>query len=349
MSCVNVCLCLLDSMLRSRNADYKQKSLNCAPTSSSVFSSLDNSSPQGNLSFLSGESVPSLSSFPVSPGTDIQHPPVFQKELPPLFFPPGCDGPQEKFLNESHVCSNGNNIDGCLSKRGTGEETKNEDHCTEVWQWMTKSKVSEKLVNFNSTDGVIRQKDEHVAADVPCTEANEWFPVQIVANHPVSDQNLSQEIHSPVIQGIETIAVRKSRFHSGILKEEEESASSQSYSFELQEEVKKLKAQLRECEAEIQQLKAELGRCLFLEDKEKRSGKLQLLPRAPTSDESRQYAASSSCNETSLDGRLLVEGASLKRQPGKCTVLILLYALMYYSKNFLMGSSGAVMARIVTN
>ena len=320
MSCVDVCLCLLDSMLRSRNTDFMQKSLNCVPPPSSVFSSLDNSSPQGNLSFLSGESVPSLSSVPVSPGSDFQHPPVFRKKLPPLSYPPGCDDPQEKFLNESHVCSNGNNIDGSLSKPGTRVETKDEDHCTKVLQCMTESSVLEKPMNFDSTtDGVVRQKGEHVAADVPCTEANECFPVQIVANHLVSDQNLSQEIHSAVIQGIETIAVRKSRFHSGVLKGEEESAASQScYSFELQEEVKKLKAQLSESEAEIQQLKAELGRYLFLKDKEKRSGKLQLFPRAPTSDESRQYAASSSCNETSLDGRLLVEGASLKRQPGKC-------------------------------
>ena len=107
------------------------------------------------------------------------------------------------------------------------------------------------------------------------------------------------------------------------------SAASQScYSFQLQEEVNKLKEQLRESEAEIRQTRAELGRYLFLEDKEKRSGKLQLQPRAPTSDESRQYAESSSCNETSLCRRLLVEGTSLKRQPGMCTVLILLYTFM---------------------
>ena len=103
-------------------------------------------------------------------------------------------------------------------------------------------------------------------------------------------------------------------------QKEEESADSQScYSFELQEEVKKLKEQLRESKAEIQQLKAELGRFLFLEDKEKRSGKLQLLlPRRSTSDDSGQYDASLSCNETGLDGRLLVEGAFRKRQPGMC-------------------------------
>ena len=103
-------------------------------------------------------------------------------------------------------------------------------------------------------------------------------------------------------------------------KEEESAASQSCYSFELQEEVKKLKEQLRESKAEIQQLKAELGRYLFLEDKQKRSGKLQLLLRAPTSDETGQYAASLSCNETGLDGRLLVEGAFLKRQPGMCSI-----------------------------
>ena len=329
MSCVDVCLCLLDSMLRDRSADYRQKSLNCASPSSPVFSSLDNSSPQSNLSFLSSESVPSPSLLSVGPNTDIQHPPVFRKELPPLSFPPGYDYPREKFLNEPHDCLNGDNIDARLSKPGARKETKDEDHCSKVLQWMAESNVLENPVSFDSTVGVLREKDERAEADVPCAEANECSPVQMAAEHCASDQNLSQEIQTPVTQGIETRAVGKSKFHPGILKKEEESAASQIFGFfQIQEEVRKLKEQLRESEAEIQQLKAELGRYLFLEDKEKRSGKLQLLPRAPTSDGSGHYAASSSCNETSLDRRLLVEGASLKRQAGMCAVLVLLYTLM---------------------
>lgn len=55
---------------------------------------------------------------------------------------------------------------------------------------------------------------------------------------------------------------------------------------ELREEIKKLKEELKEQDEEIQQLKAN----------------------PPTSDES-----SSTCNETSLEGRPLVDGAS---QPG---------------------------------
>ncbi|KAK2566499.1 putative E3 ubiquitin-protein ligase RZFP34 [Acropora cervicornis] len=104
-------------------------------------------------------------------------------------------------------------------------------------------------------------------------------------------------------------------------QKEEESTSSQSCNpFELQEEVKKLKEQLRDSEAEIQQLKVALGRCLFLEDKEKRIRKLQILPGVPRSDESRQYTANSSCIETGLDGRLLDEGASLRRLRGVAAV-----------------------------
>ena len=105
-------------------------------------------------------------------------------------------------------------------------------------------------------------------------------------------------------------------------QKEEESTSSQSCNpFELQEEVKKLKEQLRDKKAEIQQLKVALGRYLFQEDKEKRIRKLQRLPGVPRSDESRQCTANSSCNETGLDGRLLVEGASLRRLRGMCAVL----------------------------
>ena len=235
---------------------------------------------------------------------------------------------------------------GHLRKPHTRKETNDEDHSSEVLQWMTSSNVSENPVNFDSTAGVLRQKDEHGDTDVPCREANECCPVQMAAKHCASDENLSQEILSPVTQRIETRAVEKSRFHPGMLKREEECAASQiCYSFELQEEVKKLKEQVREREAEIQQLRAELGRCLFLEDKEKRSGKLQLLPRASTSDESRQYATNSSCNKTRLDRRLHVEGASLKKQPGMHSALILLYMLICCIQiTFYMGLSGARIA-----
>ncbi|XP_015759568.1 PREDICTED: uncharacterized protein LOC107338833 isoform X2 [Acropora digitifera] len=103
-------------------------------------------------------------------------------------------------------------------------------------------------------------------------------------------------------------------------QKEEESTSSQSCNpFELQEEVKKLKEQLRDSEAEKKQLKLALGRYLFQEDKEKRIRKLQIMPGVLRSDESRQSTANS-CNETGLDGRLLVEGDSLRRLRGVAAV-----------------------------
>jgi len=213
------------------------------------------------------------------------------------------------------------------------DNSSSQSHHSFLLQPITESIVSENAWNFDCTDGFLRQKDEQVETGQPCAEANEWYPVQMAAKQCASDENLLQEIHSPVTQRIETRAVRKSRFHPGMLKREEECAASQiCYSFELQEEVKKLKEQLRESKAEIQQMKAELGRYLFLEDKEKRSGKLKLLLRAPTSDESRQYAANSSCNETSLHTRRLVEKACSKKQPGMCMMLIVYYTLMQLSK-----------------
>jgi len=75
-------------------------------------------------------------------------------------------------------------------------------------------------------------------------------------------------------------------------------------------ESKELVEKLMEREAEIRQLKAELE-------------KLQSVLRPSTSDESRQYAASSSHNETSLNGRPLDDGEAFKSQSGTCTVLIL--------------------------
>ena len=49
-----------------------------------------------------------------------------------------------------------------------------------------------------------------MGAVVPCTEVNECSLEQIVANHGVSDQNLLQEIHSPVTQGIEMSCPKES-------------------------------------------------------------------------------------------------------------------------------------------
>ena len=107
----------------------------------------------------------------------------------------------------------------------------------------------------------------------------------------------------------------------------EESVRSQiCYSSELEEELNKLKEQLRESEAERNQLKAKLKWYHLAGDKDKLSGKLPLESSANTSDESRQDADSLYFNKTNK--RRLVEGASLKRQPGLCTVLILLYTLM---------------------
>ena len=107
-------------------------------------------------------------------------------------------------------------------------------------------------------------------------------------------------------------------------------------SFLSKEEAEKLREQIKEKEAEIDQLKAQLE-------------KLQLVPRAPTSDESRQYAPSSSHNETSLSGRLLVDEVSLKSQPGMCTILILSYMLMNHPTNYFNGLSGTLMPRIAIN
>ena len=207
MSSVDVCLCLLDSILSSRSADYKQlKSLNCAPPPSSVFNSCDSSSLLSNVSYVSGESVPSLSSFPVSPGSDIQHSVVFPKEPSASYFlPRGCNSPYRKLVEDDDVLTNGDNIGGRPSQPGTRQESKDEDHCTEVLQWMTKSNVSENSLNFDFTVGVLRQKDDHVEADVPCTEGNECSLVQV----HVPDRNLSQEIVMHASQLVEGSCLKR--------------------------------------------------------------------------------------------------------------------------------------------
>lgn len=73
----------------------------------------------------------------------------------------------------------------------------------------------------------------------------------------------------------------------------------------LEEQTKRLGELLKQSEAEKLELQAELGRHLFLEDKQRRSGKVQFLSRASSSGEHTLCAASASPVAGSAVGKLL--------------------------------------------
>lgn len=99
---------------------------------------------------------------------------------------------------------------------------------------------------------------------------------------------------------------------SEVLNFEDELVSTKKHCQDLREQVNRLEEQtkrlgelLKQSEAEKLELQAELGRHLFLEDKQRRSGKVQFLSRASSSGEDTLYAASASPVAGSAVGTLL--------------------------------------------
>ena len=77
----------------------------------------------------------------------------------------------------------------------------------------------------------------------------------------------------------------------------------------LEEQTKSLGELLKQSEAEKLELQAELGRRLFVEDKQRRSGKVQFLSRVSSTGEDTLCAASASPVAASADGKLLADSS----------------------------------------
>ncbi|XP_068753878.1 uncharacterized protein [Montipora capricornis] len=299
----DVYLRLLEYLLSDRNVTPEHEALNSVVPDSGVeersllsadflSASSWNSVPVSPESFCSRDSLPSASSSPS-----------------------GCISLHEKFEGEPCEWSDVDLADSCLAKVQSKSETKETHQYAEMCQLKSQLSEEETPDNCDSIDGVLKPLESNVTCEAPFGESKECPDVQIGENcHPQCKIPLVET----ELSAAEVIGVRGSR-NSGIdcfvLSKDEESATFQNNCSELQEQINKLQEKLRQTEAEKQQLKADLGRYLFLEDREKRSGKLLSAPRAFTSDESRCCGGSTASKCLSVNGRLLGGTASLQDKP----------------------------------
>ena len=263
-------------------------------------------------------SASSLNSLPASPELSSSCDPFTRRNSSSASSNPiSCFGLHKKLQEEPCECSDEDLADGCLAK-GQSKPTSKETHqCAEVCQFKTELNEKEIADECHSIDGVLKQPESIVVSEDPLGESNECPDMHIEDNPGSQCQSSLEEMEVSAANGIGMRALRDSVFDPFILSKEEESATFQNNSFELLEQINELKEQLRQREAENQQLKAELGRHLFLEDKEKRSGKLLSVPRVSASDESRCFRASTSSKCVTTNARLLGGAASLQGKPGK--------------------------------
>ncbi|XP_068700062.1 serine-rich adhesin for platelets-like isoform X2 [Montipora foliosa] len=212
-------------------------------------------------------------------------------------------------------CSDEDLAAGCLAKAQSKPETKETHHYADVFQLKTELNEKENSDNCDSIDGVPKQLGSIVVSQEPLGESNECPDMQIGVNHNPQCQNSLEEMEVSAANDIGVRTPTNSGLDPFMLSKDEESATFQNNSFELLEQINELKEQLRQREAENQQLTAEVGRYLFLEDREKRSGKLLSVPSEIASDESISWRASASFKCGTTNGRHLGGAASLQDNP----------------------------------
>ena len=285
---------------------------NVAPEHVALNSVVPHSDSFEEHSFLSSEflSASSLNSLPVSP--ELSSPCdlfTLRKSSSASSAPIGCFGCHKKLQEEPLA-------DDCLAKAQSKPTAKETHQYADVCQFKTELNEKEIADKCHSLDGVLKQPESIVVSEVPFGESNECPDMQIGANPHPQCQNSLEEMEVSAANGIGLRAPRNRVLDPFMLSKKEESATYQNNLFELLEQINELKEQLRQREAENQQLKAEVGRYLFLEDREKRSGKLVSVPRAFASDESISCGASASVKCVTTNGRLLGGAASLQDNPG---------------------------------
>ena len=271
-----------------------------------------------SLSFLSSEflSASSLNSLPVTPDFVSCDPFTLKKSSSASSALIGCIGHHTRLQEEPCECSEEDLADGCPATAQSKPTSKEMHQYAEVCQFKTELKEKEIADNCDSRDGVPKQPESIVVSEEPLGESNECPDVHIEGNPGPQCQSSLEEMEVSASNAIGVRTPRNIDLDPVILSKDEESATFQNNCFELLEQINELKEQLRQREAENQQLRAEVGRYLFLEDREKRSGKLLSVPREIASDESISCGASASFKCGTTNGRLLGGAASLQDNPG---------------------------------
>ena len=183
-------------------------------------------------------------------------------------------------------------VDACAFSQSSYEECLNvEQSCCHPETQETKPSKTFTVKNINGAEEVlISSTDQKAAVQNIASKDNDSSignDIKLSTTQCVEDlcSNQSSKIEEPQqsIQGplseasldkVDTGAATEDFFRTLLANLEDELAASQKGHYELEQQIRKLEAKLKQSEEEKRELQADLGRYLFLEEKEKRRGRL---------------------------------------------------------------------------
>ena len=183
-------------------------------------------------------------------------------------------------------------VDACAFSQSSYEECLNvEQSCCHPETQETKPSKTFTVKNINGAEEVlISSTDQKAAVQNIASKDNDSSignDIKLSTTQCVEDlcSNQSSKIEEPQqsIQGplseasldkVDTGAATDDFFRTLLANLEDELAASQKDHYELEQQIRKLEAKLKQSEEEKRELQADLGRYLFLEEKEKRRGRL---------------------------------------------------------------------------
>ena len=181
-------------------------------------------------------------------------------------------------------------VDACAFSQSSYEECLNvEQSCCHPKTQETKPSKTFTVENINgaeevlvsSTDQkaavqIIASKDSSIGNDIKLSTTQ--CVEDLCANQSSKVEEPQQSIHRPLSEAsldkVDTGAATEDFFRTLLANLEYELAASQKDRYELEQQIRKLEERLKQSEEEKRELQADLGRYLFLEEKEKRCGRL---------------------------------------------------------------------------
>lgn len=279
---IDVCLCLLECLLRQTSpASPTEEELTVSSSFGSCYSDFQvnqNHSVSSSLNSLPGS--PSI--FPESDDLVTPKEPFFGSLSPDRSLTGGisnfCPDQGDSETSSYRQLPNHKEASGGVSPSTNTKETEDPKDLHELQSSSTQFiDVNEK--NLSSTLGHKNGAQQIHASDMEACAANGSKLLTSSQNeHLHVNQNQKQRPSAEPLESIpraSSAAVSEESVSEALTNDFENGRTTlRNEFFELQEEVRRLKDQLKKSEEENRKLQVELGKYLFLEEKEKRRGKL---------------------------------------------------------------------------
>ena len=183
-------------------------------------------------------------------------------------------------------------VDACAFSQSSYEECLNvEQSCCHLETQETKQSKTFTVKNISGAEEVLISSTDQKAAlqnisskdkDSSIGNASKLLTTQCVedlcANQSLKLEESHQSIQGPLSGAhsdkVDTGTVTEDFFRTLLANLEDELAASQRDHHDLEQQIRKLEEKLKQSEEEKRELQADLGRYLFLEEKEKRRGRL---------------------------------------------------------------------------